>query len=434
MLSRVLSFSITGVLLGVNATAHEISPMPEAYCDGNGTVANFQCELARAMRAEDDASIRRIVREAHAALGDELAVPEAPDNYSAVPETEPPSNEKLAGVWGMYLDRIQQDPFWRNHPKPQSLPGPLRGLSDFVVGMLAARRAGLDPDDRGLAMAHEMGDYLLWAQEQGGAGVFGVPDLRGKTGRVPELVTRFLAKADAARVTDRVLKNGWLIDDWGGGDLQFDNGLAGAALLQLYGATGESRYLDSARSAGEWAISQPCVPNWNYNSFSVYLLAELYRVTGEARYLESAERKTRIGVLPGLILEGPKAGRWGDPHNARLVYHYILCRGMAALLSAMPGDDPEREILRDALVLALKTRNTEIIEKGVANPDTVLEVLSRVMRDFGSDETFVTETRCDEALAVLQEYVASQLRKNQLPVGAGAMGLYSELMMNRGEN
>ncbi len=426
--------SATSVLIVIATAARGLMPMPEAYCDGEGILGELQCDLARAMTAEDLPGIRRIVGEAYEALGADLALPEVAERFSPVAESESLPAGDIAAIWKRYLVRIEADAYWRNFPKPETLPGPLRGLSDFIIGILSARRAGLDPGDHGLALAREMGEYLLWAQAQGGAGVFGVPDLRGKTGRVPGLVARFLARADAAGVTGRVLKNGWLIDDWGGGDLQFDNGLAGVALLGLHETTGESKYLDSARAAGEWAMSQACVPNWNYNSFSVLLLAELHRVTQESRYLDAAKHKTRIGVLPGLILAGPKAGRWGDPHNARLVYHYILCRGMAALLRTMPGDDPERAGLRDALIVALQTRNTEIIERGVANPDTALEVLSRVLLGLGGDRELVAKSRCGEALDVLDRYISERVRNNQLPVGATPIGLLLELNALRREN
>jgi hypothetical protein len=48
------------------------------------------------------------------------------------------------------------------------------------------------------------------------------------------------------------------------------------------------------------------VTNWNYNSFSVFLLAEVYRITGDEKYLESA-RKIQCGFLGGSLDTGEDA-------------------------------------------------------------------------------------------------------------------------------
>ena len=109
---------------------------------------------------------------------------------------------------------------------------------------------------------------------------------------------------------DAVVRDGWIVDDQGDGGLQFDNGVCGVAMLALHAATGEARYLDAARRAADWAIAQPLSANWNYNAFSVRLLAETWRATGEARYRDAALDKARYGVMPGQLRSGPHAGRW----------------------------------------------------------------------------------------------------------------------------
>jgi hypothetical protein len=50
-------------------------------------------------------------------------------------------------------------------------------------------------------------------------------------------------------------------------------GECGVAVLALYEGTKEKKYLDAGRKAADWALARPLVSNWNYNSFSVYLLA-----------------------------------------------------------------------------------------------------------------------------------------------------------------
>jgi len=98
--------------------------------------------------------------------------------------------------------------------------------------------------------------------------------------------------------------------------LQFDNGECGIAMFDLFELTQDPRYLDSARQAANWALTRPLCTNWNYNSFSVHLLAKAYDVTQEPEYRDAALKKALLGVIPGQLIDGPRAGRWMDAHNA----------------------------------------------------------------------------------------------------------------------
>jgi rhamnogalacturonyl hydrolase YesR len=84
------------------------------------------------------------------------------------------------------------------------------------------------------------------------------------------------------------------------------NGLAGVALVQLFEANKDDKYKKAAVRAANWVITRPVVTNWNYNSFSVFLLAEVYRITGDEKYLESA-RKIQCGFLGGSLDTGEDA-------------------------------------------------------------------------------------------------------------------------------
>jgi hypothetical protein len=86
--------------------------------------------------------------------------------------------------------------------------------------------------------------------------------------------------------------------------------------------------------AADWALRQKCCANFNYNAFSISLLAQAFRVTGEAKYLDAALKKFRVGVAPG---QAPN-GRWMDAHNARTVYHLIILRALGDLRSVLPAD------------------------------------------------------------------------------------------------
>ena len=86
--------------------------------------------------------------------------------------------------------------------------------------------------------------------------------------------------------------------------------------------------------AADWSLRQACCSNFNYNAFSISLLAHAFRISGEKKYLEGALQKFRVGVAPG---QSPN-GRWIDSHNARTVYHVILLRALGDLASVLPAN------------------------------------------------------------------------------------------------
>ena len=226
-------------------------------------------------------------------------------------------------------------------------------------------------------MAREVGDYLLWTQHQGGAGAFPFPHYVGGRGRAFESATRLYQRAEKDGTLDKLLRNGWTIDDLGDWGLEFDNGRRRPAWRSSNSIKPrKSRAISASRDRGR-RLGRPSTARaqLELNAFSVYLLAKAARVTGETRYLESARLKARLGVYPGQLTDGPRRGRWADPHNARPAYHYILVRGIAALAAALDASDPDRPAAIACLRLALMARNGDFAEKGLTNKDSVLEAL-----------------------------------------------------------
>lgn len=88
-----------------------------------------------------------------------------------------------------------------------------------------------------------------------------------------------------------VTKNGWINNDLGDGSLSFDDGLYGVEMLKLYNQTRQQKYLDSALKSADWALKEPIVPNWNFNSFSVLLLSAAFEITGDKKYLDWLRKK-----------------------------------------------------------------------------------------------------------------------------------------------
>ena len=371
--------------------------------------------LATAMRQGDETQVNQIAAEWRVALKSQAGEPEVADRYARVPpEAQLLTAKERAEGFTRYVELAERSRWWTPGLDATRLRHPLREPASLVRGASAVSR---------LALARDAAEFLLWAQEQAGTGVFPFPAVRGIT-TDPALAAadRFLTHAERDGSLARVTRNGWIIDDGGDGGLQFDNGEAGVALLDLHRATGEARYLQGARRAGEWALRQPSVPNWNYNSFSVWLLARLYERTKDARYLEGARRKARLGVLPGQLTSGAHKGRWMDAHNARPAYHYIMLRALAALADVLPAGDKDAGRVRDALAVGLLTRNQEVIERGLMNKDSLIEALLTVERTFAGEPEFLERTQTIAALAMAERFVAHEFRLGKLPLAPGPWG------------
>ena len=355
-------------------------------------------------------------------LGDQAGVPEAADESRPVPkDAKPLAADELASAFDAQLATIGRQKWWKIDLDPTKTNHALREVAAVVDGCLAARRAGAAKADEWLKTATDAGDFLVWAQERAGTGVFPFPAVRNGSGKAFEVAERRFKQAEKDGKLDEVIKNGWAVEDFDDGGLQFDNGLAGVALVRLFEATKDDKYKKSAVRAADWARTRRVVPNWNYNCFSVLLLAEAYHITGDDKSLASAKTKTRLGVLPGQLTDGPHKGRWADAHNARTAYHYILVRGLAALAAVMPKDDPDLPAVVESLRLALNARNPDF-EKGLVNADSAVEALLVVKGLPTHVAEKLTGCNTDEALATLERYAADGFRAKKMPLGPAAWG------------
>lgn len=402
--------------------------------DAPPRLAEIRHELAIAQREKKLPEVEKLTQSLIRALGASAGEADSIPKYVPVPaEATILSPEAARHAFTPTLERLEREAWWSARPQAMDLPGPLRIVASVVEGCLAARRAGCDESDRLLRMARSGADFLIWAQEQGAHGCFPFPALAGKSGPSGELADRAVARAKSAGRLAEVLHNGWFISDDASGDLQFDNGLAGVAVLRCYEATKDEKYLQSARVAADWALAQPAVPNWNYNSFSVFLLSEVFRVTGESKYLDAAREKAQLGIYPGQMTSGPHQGRWCDAHNARLVYHLILLRGLAALVAVMPGDDPDLPRARAVLSLGLRVANAEITNNGIANLETVAETLSRI-RSMPRLADLPAESKIPAAFDACARLASEEFRRKRTPFAPGAWGLLLESLRGNSPN
>ena len=412
--------SILAVLLGGLVASAQDTPKPDKATQA--TLRKLIVELAAAQKAEDEAEVRRLAKEAIAVLGDQAGIPEIADQFREVPKNAKPLTPKeLPTAFDPYTGFIEKQKWWKVGLDPAKTNHPPRELATIIDGCLAARSVNEADAERLLKIAKDAGDFLVWSQDRAGTGVVPFPAVRNGKGRPFEVAERFMRQAEKDGKLDQVVKNGWAVEDFGDGGLQFDNGLAGVALAQLSEATKDDKYKKAAVRAADWAATRPVVTNWNYNSFSVFLLAEVYRITGDKKYLESAKKKIRLGILPGQLTEGPRKGRWADAHNARPAYHYIMVRGLAALAAAMPKDDADLPAVVDSLRLALSARNPDF-EKGIVNADSAVEALVRVKMLPPHVAEKLTGCKTDEALGTLERYAAEGFRAGKPPLGPGAWG------------
>ncbi len=392
-------------------------------------------ELADALRREDSAAIAKLVEAARRKLGDDAGAPEKADQFLAIPsKAKRLSRDETLRAIEQVPQQIEKQRWWKIGLDPTKLDHALREPAAIIGCCVQIHRAKVAASDRALELAREAGDFLVWAQTQGEVGVFPFPTVAGVTkDNAFVAAERYLKQAKRDGRLDQVVRNGWATDDAGDGGLQFDNGEAGVAMFELYEATRERKYLDSAVRSADWAASRPLVTNWNYNSFSVWLLARAFAVTGDRKYLESATKKARLGVIPGQLIDGPHAGRWLDGHNARPPYHYIMLRSLVTLAEVMPKDDPARlEILR-SLELGLKARNNDFVARGASNKDHALQVLLIVNREFAADTAFLTETQSVAALDALTKLISEEARRGKNPTGPRAWGMFLSDSLSREE-
>lgn len=378
--------------------------------------------LSNAQLAEDGAQVKRFSQQAIQLLGGQAGLPEVPDEFRSLPKNaQQLSLAEIPSAFDPYIELIKSRRWWRVGLDPTHTNHALREVANVIEGCLSARELGGANSNKLLDISTEAGEYLIWAQEQAGTGVIPFPAVRNGEGRPFEVAEQFFRRAELENRLDKVINQGWTVDDFDDGGLQFDNGLAGVALAHLYEATHDPRYLKSALRAADWAASRRVVTNWNYNSFSVLLLAEIYGTTGNAKYLNSAKKKAQLGVLPGQLTEGPRRGRWADPHNARPAYHYIMVQSLAALAKVMPKDDADLPSIVDSLRLALNARNPDF-QKGIFNADSSVEALVGVKKLPQHLAHELADCETDQTLVILEKYFAAAFRAKKSSLGPAAWG------------
>ena len=271
-------------------------------------------KLAAAMASGDAKAVREITWAMESILGGQAGVPDGRRMG------QKPSELKLsrAKAVKLFLAALEtQGRAMRTLMKGELLPDQMARVYAYVLDACVTmhphvaqhapqRLADVEKLLRGTA-----GVLLKLQQPQGH---FPFPDLRGKNIRFGDTTEKQLQNGSIQ------IEDGWIITPDPDGGSQFDTGVCGVALLRAGELLKDETYLAAGRRAAEWAAKQKCRTNFNYNAFSVSLLAS-------AGMKDAALQKLRVGVAPGQA----KNGRWIDPHNARTVYHVIILRALADL-------------------------------------------------------------------------------------------------------
>jgi hypothetical protein len=271
-------------------------------------------KLIAAMASGNAATVREITQAMERVLGDQAGVPDGRRMGQKAGELKLVRAEAVK----LFLDALEtQGRAMRTLMKGELLPDQMARVYAYVLDACVTvhphvaqhapeRIADLEKLLRGTA-----GVLLKLQQPQGH---FPFPDLRGKNIRFGDMTDKQLQNGSIK------IEDGWIITSDPDGGSQFDTGLCGVALLRASELFKDESYLAAGRRAAEWAAKQKCCTNFNYNAFSVSLLAR-------AGMKEVALEKFRIGIAPGQA----KNGRWLDAHNARTVYHVIILRALADL-------------------------------------------------------------------------------------------------------
>lgn len=322
----------------------------------------LNCALDVAMAKGDVNEVRAVVANMRKTLGDQAGLPDA-RRPGARAKPHPLSEAKAVDLFLAALkseDKSVRE-ITAGRPVGNNM---LRLYADVIQGCCDTRPAVRKHQPQRLTDLDRLvaGACSILTRLQQPAGYFPLPDLRGKNIRFGEMTEKLLATQPDG------VKDGWIVAVDPAGGTQFDNGVCGVALLSAGAEYKRDEWTRAGLRATDWALQQRCVPNFNYNAFSVSLLAHASRITRDDRHLAGALQKFRVGVAPGQM----ENGRWIDAHNARTVYHLIILRALHDLWEAQPAGHEE---VADVATKAVAALLDEYVAAGITT--TALDELLR---------------------------------------------------------
>ncbi len=355
-------------------------------------------ELQKAMRDKDSKTIQNLVSRYRETLGDSAGLPD----FQARPEKLKGQllNEKEATE--LFLKILDQETAVTKTLLSGKAPqgSMARGFAAAVIAFCEIRPYVQKHFNDLLAALDELikGGCECLISIQDKAGFFYFPDLRGKHLRYGEIIEKQVDQ------DEKSIREGWVIVPFPDGGSYYDTGESGIALLRAGETLSNLRWTQAGLLAAEWVISQPVVPNWNDNGFTISLLAQAYRVSKEKKYLEAAVEKFKLGLLPGQL----DTGGWMDPQNARIMNHGILLRACNDLRSILPEKHEETERILKANERAAKY----FVQNQQTGPFSVPFGLAELVRSPMVEET-------DQVKKMLASLIVARCRlKDRVRAGA----------------
>ena len=320
--------------------------------------------LAEALHREDLQAIQEAEAAFRRALGSGCGTPESIETSwpvgSPAPRPVPADFQKLSRAMGSLASGSK---------RARECQMELRNAGYLASGLLALAETGVADAPACRHQAAMELDYLL--EKQCPEGFFPYP----VNPAAPDHLKALAAKA--ARQHPEKVVGGFLHLDADG--TQFDTACCGVAMVDGFRCLKDQRYLAAARKTADWALTKPLSANWNYNAFLAWLLVRVHEAAPDSRYLNRALHITRLGVLPGQL----ETGQWSDPHNAKRVYHWILVRGLLAVLRVIPPAHPEKQEIEKRTRLAIQVRVDETLREGGAREALAAVALAEAVDQLG---------------------------------------------------
>ncbi len=209
-----------------------------------------------------------------------------------------------------------------------------------VYGWLAGRGGG--NSTLYAQRADEAIAYLLTAQSNGGAGVFGFP----AEPTHPEFGSKV---SYMLTYHPDMITNGWIVN-FPTNEVQqlyYDHGYALYSLARAYLRTTNASLLPGIIEGADWILDKPLTSNLNYLSALAKGLCLAYSITNKAEYLQKALDYHSGVIIPGIGSDGNAL----DSHNRQMEYHAFIVSGLIALRQQLTNGHPQLNSVNTTLEL-----------------------------------------------------------------------------------
>ena len=334
-----------------------------------GSLAALAPAFDRVMRQGDLGSIRSTLDEMRTILGDQAGLPEI-RRVGRTPAIKRPILE--ADAVRLFVGALEAEN-WLMRPIAAKKPLPDTSLPTYaalIEGCADARKAAEvhAPDRVALLDDVIQASCLMLIRRQQADGHFSFIDPRGKASKLASFVEGMVARRPDA------VKDGWVLDVDPIGTAQIETGACAVALATAGKSLGRADWTQAARKAADWAMGQPCLPNFVANAASAGLLARVYLDAGQDRHLAGLATKLAVGLLPGQV----ENGRWIDASSATTPNHLAILHALHDAWAAVPTDrDDLRRDLKSSIDLAMTSLLEECKALGVPPQGNALRDLLR---------------------------------------------------------